>query len=57
MSTSDARALKPGDKVRLKADGTQCVVTDREDSGRVVYVTRHGHPLAVRNQDIRKEGK
>ncbi len=58
MTIADARKLKPGDVLRLKADGSVLVVTGREDSGHTIYVTRHGSPYkAVSNLEVRKEMK
>lgn len=54
MSITDARKLKPGDQVRLKAGGLVFVITGREDSGHTIYGKVNGHhPLTVRNTEIR----
>lgn len=53
MSVNEARKLKVGDKVRLKSDGSEATVTGREDSGRVIYLERHGQRVTLKNDEIR----
>ena len=57
MSKADARKLKPGDNVRLKASGAVVVVKGREDSGRIVcgYLNGRGDPVSLRADEIRAE--